>query len=235
VSGCRTHHELVGGYLLGALEPAEMEEMRSHVATCPHCARESRELAALPGLLDAIEPADVPPPQLRPEVEEAVLDRFAQEHKRPPAPRSRRFTRPVLAFAAVCAAALALVLVLLLPLGGDDGDGAYASASLAGLEPTSKAKAYAKVTYVPAGTRVELSAHGLPRGGGGVYELWCIRDDGRWVSGGTFHAGSDGDANAELTAAVWPGDYKRMVVTRRPDSRVGSERGTAVLRGKLRY
>ena len=57
---------LLGGYVLGSLEPAEMDEMRAHVATCPHCGPESKALAALPPLLDQIEPADVPPPTLAP-------------------------------------------------------------------------------------------------------------------------------------------------------------------------
>jgi len=77
VNACPTHGALLGGYVLGSLEPAEMDEMRLHVADCPYCGPESRALGALPALLDTIEPADVPPPALSPSVEEAVLDRFA--------------------------------------------------------------------------------------------------------------------------------------------------------------
>ena len=83
MSGCPTHGALLGGYVLGALEPAEMEAMRLHLEGCPQCAREERKLAGLPTLLDTIEPGDVPPPQLSPELEELVLDRFARERARP--------------------------------------------------------------------------------------------------------------------------------------------------------
>jgi hypothetical protein len=62
--------------------------------------------------------------------------------------------------------------------------------------------------------------------------VWCIRADGRWVSGGTFRANRKGWAAAELTAAVEPGDYHRMVVTH---GRVQGDRGPAVLRGQVRY
>jgi hypothetical protein len=31
VSACTTHADLLGGYVLASLEPAEMEEMRRHV------------------------------------------------------------------------------------------------------------------------------------------------------------------------------------------------------------
>ena len=62
VSGCQTYGELLGGYVLGALDPAEeMAEMRLHIESCPRCAREERELVGLPALLDRVEPADVPP------------------------------------------------------------------------------------------------------------------------------------------------------------------------------
>ena len=230
MSPCPTHGALLGGYVLEALEPAEMEEMRRHVADCPYCGPEARALKTLPTLLDSIEPADVPPPSLSPSIEEAVLDRFARERPRERAPRRRRLHLPRLAaLGAACAAAIVLALVL---FGGDEEDsGAYASAKLAPVVADSAATATAWADDVPAGTRVRLRARGLPAKQGGMYELWCVRSDGRWVSGGTFRAADDGRAEAVLTAAVRPGDYDVMVVTRH----TGGERGPALLRGELRY
>jgi anti-sigma-K factor RskA len=236
VTGCDSHGELLGGYVLGALDPAEMEAMRAHVAECPVCGPEARELAGLPMLLDRIEPADVPPPVLSPGVEEAVLDRFARERGRRGRARSGRraaFTVPrIAAFAAACAAAVAIAVVW----SGDGEDGhAYASAKLAPLARGSDAAATAWVAEVPAGTRVRLRARGLPTVRGSMYELWCVREDGRWVSGGTFRAARDGRAEAELTAAVRPGDYHLVVVTRHARGAGEAERGPALLRGRLRY
>ena len=171
MSGCPTHGTLVGGYVLGALEPGEMEEMRAHVAACPQCGPEADRLVAL-----------------------------------------------------------AIALAVLLPLGGDEGESAYARVRLAG---PADAAASASLAEVPAGTRIRLRTRGLPTGA--EYELWCVRADGRWVSGGTFRADRDGRVEAELTAAVNPGDYHRMVVTRRPEGDGGAERGEAVLDGELRY
>jgi anti-sigma-K factor RskA len=227
VSGCQTHGGLLGGYVLGSLEPDEMEEMRRHVATCPRCGPEARELSALPGLLDRIEPTDVPPPTLSPAVEEAVLDRFVREraaHRR----ERPRLRWPRLA-AAVAAAAAALVLALVV-LDGDDEDArAYASARLAPVKADSQAVGTAWVAEVPAGTRVRLRARGLaPQ----MYELWCIREDGSWVSGGTFRAGRDGRAEAMLTAAVRPGDYHVVAITRHAGD---GPHGPTMLRGRLRY
>jgi hypothetical protein len=45
-------------YVLGALSPAERREFEEHLASCPSCHAEVSELAAIPGLLAQISPAD---------------------------------------------------------------------------------------------------------------------------------------------------------------------------------
>ncbi len=229
---CPTHGALLGGYILGSLEPAEMEQMRSHVAECPYCGPESRGLGSLPGLLDAIEPADVPPPTLSPSIEEAVLDRFARERRARRSRRRRRLrlTLPRLAAAAATCALIAVLAVVLIG-GEENGSTAYASVHLAPVGARSEAGGTAWAQAVPAGTRVRLRARGLSPRRGGMYELWCVRPDGSWVSGGTFRAANDGRAEATLTAAVRPGDYHVMVVTRHHEGK----HGATLLRGQLRY
>ena len=111
----------------------------------------------------------------------------------------------------------------------EDNSHAYASARLAPIAAGSNASATAWAEDVPAGTRVRLRARGLPDGR--MYELWCVRQDGHWVSGGTFRAARDGRAEAVLTAAVRPGDYHLIVVTRHSEG----DHGPALLRGQLRY
>jgi anti-sigma-K factor RskA len=232
VSGCRTHGALLGGYVLGTLEPAEMQEVRRHLESCAQCAREEAKLSGLPALLDKIEPSDVPPPQLSPELEEIVLDRFVRERQQQPEPRGTRWRRmPVLAAAAGIAAALLLALVVL--VAGDGDDSAYATSDLRGPAAGPRGKAW--LTTVDAGTHVSLQAKQLPTGGGHVYELWCIRPDRTWISGGTFRARADGRAAAEFTAAVEPGDYHVIVITRIPAGAPEGARGSMVLRGHLKY
>jgi anti-sigma-K factor RskA len=232
MSDCPTHGHLVGGYALGALDPDEMEDMRRHVAECPRCGPEAARLGALPTLLDRIEPADVPPPSLSPQVEEAVLDQFARERGKAQR-RARRLPRPrrLVAVAVAGLAAVAAALALLVPLGGDDDESAYASVSLGGLAAAREADGMAELQAVEAGTRISLEASGLPAESD--YEVWCIREDGKWISGGTFHANRNGWAEADLTAAVQAGDYHRMVVTGQPPE--GEPRGATVMSGKLRY
>jgi hypothetical protein len=45
-------------YVLGALSPAERREFEEHLASCPSCKVEVSELAAIPGLLAQVSPAD---------------------------------------------------------------------------------------------------------------------------------------------------------------------------------
>jgi anti-sigma-K factor RskA len=233
MSRCASHGELVGGYVLGVLEPAEMEEMRRHVAGCPTCGVEVRRMSELPGLLDMVQPDDVPPPAASPELEEAILDRFARE--RPRLVESRRRLRKPALMAAAAATVLALALALVLLVSRDEQDSsAYASARLAALDRGSGARATAYVDAVPAGTKVTLGARGLAAGGA-AYELWCVRTNGDWVSGGTFRSGTGGRARAELTAAVEPGDYHVIVIARASPPAGDPGPGTPVLRGKLRY
>jgi anti-sigma factor RsiW len=229
VSGCDTYGHLIGGYVLGALEPEEADELRAHMETCRDCAREHAELAGIPALLDGVEPADVPPPAPPPRLEEAVLDRVARERHAaaPPRPRRRRRLWPRVAVAGAATALAAAAIAIAVVGGGDDQPDYYARGTL---KSHGAASGYFGVTEVPGGTRVALRAEGMKRSPGG-YELWCVRKDGKWVSGGTFSVGRDGRADAELTAAVEPGDYHKVVITRDGEG----AGGYPVLSGPLRY
>ena len=226
MSGCRSHADLIGPYVLEALEPDEMEAVRRHLDACSRCEAEARALARLPGLLDQAHADDavaVPPPRL----EEEVLDRFVRERAAPR--RTRRDWRRVAIPALAAAAVLAAILVAALP--GGTGS-AYAHAELWSMPAGHGAAGRAEVDEVAAGTRVHLRAHHLPGSAGTAYELWCVRNDGRWISAGSFRARADGTAAAELTAAVTPGEYHVVVITRRS---TGGERGAEVMRGRLDY
>jgi hypothetical protein len=226
VSACRAHADDIGPFVLGALEPEEMDAIRRHLASCPACAAEARSLSRLPSLLDSAQAEDrieVLPPRL----EDEVLDRFVRERA---SSRRRRRAWPRLAIPAVAVAALiAGILVVALP-GGTTA--AYAHADLWSLPAGGGAEGSADVAEVPAGTRVKLRADHLPVRRGSSYELWCVRTDGRWINGGSFQARPDGTAAAELTAAVSPGEYHVVVITRRSS---GDTRGAEVMRGKLNY
>jgi anti-sigma-K factor RskA len=108
MTGCDNIRPQLGAYVLGGLEPEEAAEVREHLARCPDCAREHAELAELPAKLNLIEAPDLALQRPGSNLEEAILDRHAQERRalrehamrerRPaPAPASRgeRRRRPV--------------------------------------------------------------------------------------------------------------------------------------------
>ncbi len=55
---CRQFRELLGVYVLGAIEPAERSLVDAHLAGCLDCREELAGLAALPSLLHRVDPAD---------------------------------------------------------------------------------------------------------------------------------------------------------------------------------
>ena len=230
MTDCARYRESLGGYVLNALDPGEADALREHLRSCPSCRSEYAELEGLPALLETVgddAPPVIPPPTL----EEAVLDRFARERRgvRPlRRPRRRRLVMAIAAAGAAAVAGLAVAGVF----GTDSGDEEFGHVRLTG---ATGASADADLRAVRAGTGVSLRASGLPTVRGHVYEVWCIRDDGRWISGGTFRADARGRARVTLTSAARPGDYKRMLVTRRPARGGEGLRGPRVLAGRVEY
>ena len=86
-AACNDCRELMGGYVLEALEPAEMAAVARHLEACEACATEHQRLGAIPDLLDFAGGTEMvserPPAQL----EEAILDTFAREN---PSERRRK-------------------------------------------------------------------------------------------------------------------------------------------------
>jgi anti-sigma-K factor RskA len=235
VSGCARCRELLGGYVLEALEPEEAAEVRRHLQSCPDCCSEQTELAVVPALLDMLGSSDEVPEAPPRALEEAVLDRFARE-RRGLVRASRRFRRWRVG-GAVAAAAAAMVAVLALAgvFGSPAGEPAFGYVRLAGTATAADGSGHADLHAVRAGTRVRLEARGLPAGRSHVYELWCVPDDGRWISGGTFRVDGRGDAQVTLSSAARPGDYELMLVTRRPERRAEGKPGATVLEGRVEY
>ena len=257
-AACHHCRELIGGYVLDALEPAEREQVRMHLESCEPCAREHAELATLPALLDAADSADAVPLHPPARLEEAVLDRFARERRAPVvggaserdqaegAPPPRRGTRPgrrprwlmpSLA-AAACAAVAALAIVT---FGDDGGSGAGAPVAQAkvyrvamnGAGPAPGAAGLAKLYPGESGTGVHLEVNGLPSNAYD-YELWCVRDDGWKISAGTFRVDSAGHADVRLSTAAKPTEYDGLSIQARPSGDAPDARGVRVLTGRIK-
>jgi hypothetical protein len=228
VSDCAHFRELLGGYVLQALDPDDARALERHLDDCPRCRREHAELAGVPALLEMLDTPDAVPEAPPPELEDAVLDRFARDRRRLKPMRLRRHRGWGLRLGvAGAAAAVVGALALAGVFSPSDGDSAFGHVRLRG---GGGAKAYADLHALRAGTGVDLWVHGLRDTRGRVYELWCVEDDGRWISGGTFRVDRHGKARVSLTSAARPGEYERMLVTR-----AEGERGKRVLSGTVDY
>ena len=217
----------LGGYVLGALEPAEEAAVRAHLGSCAECAAAHAELAGLPALLSlAGRLEDAPGPGAA--VEERVLDAVARERGRPVRRRRIRqaLLRPrVLVPAAVAVGALALGAIAL--TGGEEPapSGGYEVQ----LRPTPghNASGSAELESVPSGTSLRVAIRGLPADPDTVYEVQCDGPRGS-DSAGTFRANAKGHAYVELTTAARRGEYDAIRIVR-----VKRDRYTDVLTAAL--
>lgn len=219
---CAHVREDLGGYVLGALDPAERDAVAAHLADCPECAAEHARLAGLPALLRHADGIEIPPTP--PALEERVLDRVAQDRgqrrgragmlgllARPRRWRPRLNRGRAVVAAAVAGAALGAGVTALVQ--NDDGAGTPARQYQLRLTGSTGASARAQLEPDRGGTEVHLWVKGLPPGAEAVYEVRCERP-GWSASAGTFRADARGRAYVVLTTAARIGEYERIRIVR---------------------
>ncbi|CAN7560091.1 anti-sigma factor family protein [Arthrobacter sp. LjRoot14] len=174
-------HQLLGAYLLGGLEQADVSRFDQHLAGCAECRRELDELASLPALLDALPVADAvalagpAPAAAAPEATAlgavasagepaALLDELAARRRK----SRRRWAAFVGAVAAACLAAGVLAAPLLNQ--PPRPDASYSVEAPGGLQVQL---ALVKKAW---GTEVSFSGTSLPTQG--TLSLWVKGQDG---------------------------------------------------------
>jgi len=224
MTSCDEIRHEIGGYVLGALEPAEAAAVRAHIERCPECAEEHAALARLPSLLDlaqGIDTAATPAPSL----EERVLDGVARSPRTRTRRRRQQFlnlparARRPLALGAVGLACAALgAAVAAVVVGRDGGNQPYSPSgyqvALTGTAASPGASARAALESVPGGTTVLLWVNGLPGDPDTVYEVLCKHGNTWSASAGTFRVDRDGQASLTLNTAAKRGQYDRIRVVR---------------------
>jgi anti-sigma factor RsiW len=179
--------EEVAAYAIGALDPAEVEELERHLADCPRCQEELRWLSpAVRALPEAVEP-QAPPPELKRRLMAEVRADAAAEARRARGEerRERAESRAGLgewlrglnvgglSWKPLAGLALA-ILVIAGGVGYAVGTGGGAGAHTTEIEPGANGIA-AKV--VTEGGRGELQLAGVkPLRKGRVLEAWVERD-----------------------------------------------------------
>jgi hypothetical protein len=209
------HPDLVG-FLLGGLQPREVDAFEDHAAGCSACRKELDELRNLPHLLDLAIPAVELPQDLRARTLAAVAAEAAGGSGAPSsatvvdieatdAARRRRIGRrwPLLA-----AVAVVFVLVVVLAIGAlrsADQSTEYALSGASGAITAEK---------TPSGWRIELDAN-LPRRDDGTYYEAFVEGPGGRAPVGTFNE-ADG-------VVLWSGVpltvYADFVIVAQPGNR----------------
>ena len=226
--------EELGGYLLGALDPAEADHVRRHLERCEECSREHERLATVVPALSFLQRTPEALPTLPATLEADVMRGIARERdRRTRAPR--RGWRGALARRSALAGALAgsaATVAVLALTGAFSSDGA-AVRTVALSAPGSPARAEARLRSDATGTQVRLRVRGLPSTRSGeIYEVWLVRKDGR-VSAGTFTAPAGDEMHLTLTTAARPAAYDGIGITREPDALDPARNGPNVLAGRL--
>jgi anti-sigma-K factor RskA len=197
---------LLGPYVMGALELREEREVEDHLKGCASCREEAQDLRlAHEHLADLAYTTEAPPHDLKGRVVAGIPRRGAR----------RRVPSWVAAVAAaVCV--LALLGALLTP----DLFGGRALAA-ATLSPTDRAPdAGGKVSIQGAGENMEvrLEAWGLPAcKHEQYYELWLVEGKER-VSAGSFTVGQSGQVDVSMNAPNFAGSYSQVGITEEDDN-----------------
>ena len=224
---------LLGAYVLGGLDEADLREVQDHLRTCPTCRDELVAVAMLPGLLrrrpqpeqeqpgnervDAPERAGSGPPSAPPDLLPALLQQVDLERR-----RGRRRSRGRLAIAAVTVAALTAGAGAV--LNRDDGPvpaPAVAFAAAAG----SAASGQARLLTKPWGTAITVNLAGLPRSG-----RFVLRTTGRvgaheqaaaWAAttnGAAHVVGATSISTSDVTQVAVVGSGGQVVAVATPGS-----------------
>lgn len=223
---CADAEIALGALVLGALDPAEREQVEAHVQTCPACAAALAEIAPLPGLLHraALSPAELelePAPQRI--LDGALASVRAEQAAAAPAPAPapvgpasaplapvvplrRRRLLPLLA--AVAVAVLALVL------GGAVWQARHqgpTTMTASGASVANGVKATVVMTPTEAGTTLDLTLSGVTPGE--HCSLVAVSSTGTHEVTSTWVANYEGEATITGSTGISLADIARFDIT----------------------
>ncbi len=196
---CRAFRELLGVYVVGAIEPAERAAVDAHLGQCYECREELAALAVLPALLHRVTPEEAE--------RIAASSQVAGDHsadllnsllRRVGARRRSRRVRAAFATAAaivIAAGGAAAVTQALAPgtpvgLAGSHHPGKHSA--VVELASLRKDGIYVMVRYSKAtwGTPMSVRASGLPEWTN--CKFWVVTKAGRQILVGGWTVGADG-------------------------------------------
>src|SRR5919202_1176582 len=108
---CAKIHPNLGAFALGGLEPEEAAEIERHLASCPSCRNELRELEKINQALEAAPPLTDPPGYLKEDILSRMRDemKLSSSNEQLPSFRGSRFKNLHFLLPGVAAALVAVV------------------------------------------------------------------------------------------------------------------------------
>jgi anti-sigma-K factor RskA len=218
---------LVAGWVLGALEPGEVESVRAHIETCPICRDAALRLGRVVGALPLEVEEVTPPAALRERIlAAAATSQGSRRALAPPKTRTKQY-RPATrssnlsdqprGWVSAYAAAATVVLALVVGLIAGDVIGRQAPAStpvvrtaLVGHQGLASARANIIDLKSDGVALVDFS--GMPQlDSGRVYEIWLITAGGRADPAGVFVPDTNGSKFVLVGRSL--AGYAQMAVT----------------------
>jgi anti-sigma factor RsiW len=182
---CREIRQLLGVYVVGAIDPAERTMVDEHLGQCPSCRDELAGLAGLPAMLSRVPAADVEQlslaPSGLPEMVEPSADLLNSMLRQVSVKRRSRLWRGAVAVAASATIAAGGATAIAQLTGGPAAQVA-ASDIATGADPATGAAAVVQYSATPWHTtamRVQVS--GIKPGT--TCQFWIVGKDGRAYAG----------------------------------------------------
>jgi Putative zinc-finger len=215
---CREIRQLLGVYVVGAIDPAERTTVDDHLAECQGCRDELASLAGLPALLSRVpledverismDPVELPEPaEPSPELLSSLVRRVS----------ARRRSRAWRAVAAVAAAAVIAVggTTAVVQLTGHHS-GSVATEVASGTSPNRTVSAVVDYSATSWGTVMRVRVSGIPPGS--TCQFWVIANGGRllartWTVGSTPHYNGLEQTWYPASAPVAPGSVSGFLLT----------------------
>ena len=209
---CRQIRQLLGVYVVGAIDPAERADVDEHLAECPSCRDELAGLAGLPAMLSRVPAADVErlslAPTGLPEMTEPSAELLNSLLRRVSATHRTRMWRSVAAVAAAAViaaggAVAATDLARPAQTGWEVARGASVSTHVAAL-----------VDYAPTafGTVMRVRVSGIKPGT--TCQFWVIGKNGKTQAGSwTVGAGYGNASWYPASSLVPPGSFGSFQIT----------------------
>jgi predicted anti-sigma-YlaC factor YlaD len=192
VPACREMRQLLGVYVVGAIDPAERAVVEEHLAECASCRDELAGLASLPAMLSRVPPADVErlslAPSGLPDMAEPPAELLNSLLRKVSAKRRTRMWRGALAVAASAAIAAGTATLVATQLatpqpasGGSD--------VAAGVNARTHVAAVVDYTTTPwSSTAMRVGVSGIRPGT--ACQFWVVGKAGR-VYAGSWIVGAD--------------------------------------------